>query len=376
VAEIVTVASIETVQFSAPLIAPVRYGKIERTKSASVVVRLRSSDGVIGYGEACAVPQLTGESAESIVSLVDLYLRTLIVGTDVLAWRRTMADIRKRFPKSFVGLAAVETAFLDLVGKFLKVPAYAVIGAKYRDRVELCASISWDRDAGKMADDASEKARLHRTLKVYVGPDDLTSDLKRLEAVRNAVDASVRMMLDVKGLWSAATAIEVAPILRNLGIFLVEQPVAPEDRSGAAAVTRVYQDQFGILSAADEAVETPAQVAQLAHAREFSSLNLGVTKMGGPEIALRSAHVAHAVGIPVLVGSFAELGIATAAGLHLAAAIPELVAPSYLSGPERFTETITMPVLLPDAGFATVPQGAGLGIAVDDEKIERMATRR
>ncbi len=87
----VPIQAIETIQFSAPLKEPVRYGKIERLRSASVLVRMRAENGLIGYGEACCVPQLTGESAESVVSLVDLYLRKMIAGTDVLNWRRTMA---------------------------------------------------------------------------------------------------------------------------------------------------------------------------------------------------------------------------------------------------------------------------------------------
>jgi muconate cycloisomerase len=369
-----TVAAIEAIMFSAPLAVPVRYGRIERTKSASVLVRLRSSDGRVGYGESCAVPQLTGESAESIVALVDIYLRNLVVGTEVLNWRRTMSEIRHRFPKSFVGLCAVETAFLDLAGKQLGVPVHVLLGGRYRDRIELCASVSWDRDGRAMAEDAVRKAAEFKTLKVYVGPDDLATDLARLEAVRGAVDDGIRIMLDVKGLWTAHDAISVGPTLHELGVFLVEQPLPAEDERGVALVTRAYRDRFGILTAADESVETPAQVARIADAQSFGSVNIGVTKCGGPDIAIQAVHVAEAACLPVLAGSFAELGIATAAGIHFAAAIPKLAAPGYLSGPERFTQTITFPKLLPADGHAVVPRGPGLGVEVDEDLIASMAS--
>jgi muconate cycloisomerase len=370
----ITIAAIETVPFSAPLTVPVRYGKIERRRSASVLIRLRADSGLVGYGEACAVPQLTGESAESIVSVVDLYWRNAIVGTDVMNWRRTMAEIRRRFPKSFVAMSAVETAMLDLAGKSLGVPAFCLLGGKYRERIELCASISWNASAEAMAEDAARKSTEYAVLKVYVGPDDVALDLRRLEAVRAAAGDKARIMLDAKGLWPAHTAIAAAPALKDLGVFLVEQPVAPEDKSGAAAVTRVYLERYGMLTAADESVETSEDVLQLSGALQFSSLNIGVTKMGGPEAAMRAAHVAQAATMPILIGSFAELGIATAAGIHLAAATAELVAPSYLSGPDRFTQTITYPTLLPQAGHVSLPEGAGLGVAVDEDCIAAMAS--
>src|SRR5665213_223584 len=184
---IITIAAIETVMFSAPLTVPVRYGKLERVRSASTLMRVRADNGLVGYGEGCAVPQLTGESAESIVALVDLYLRSMLVGTDAINWRGTMAEIRRRFPRSFVGLSAVETALVDLVGKSLGISASHLMGSRHRDRIELCASISWDKSAATMARDAKTKSEDHKVLKVYVGPDAPAHDMHRLEAIRAAV---------------------------------------------------------------------------------------------------------------------------------------------------------------------------------------------
>ncbi len=369
------ITKIEAVRFSVPLETPARYGKIERTCSASVLVRIKANDGLTGYGEACAVPQLTGESAESVAALVDTYANALVADTEVLDWRRTILDLRRRFPRSFVALAAVETAFLDLAGKALGLPVHHLIGGKFRDRIELCGSVSWNMDPRAMAEEAKVKGREYGALKVYVGPADVASDLRRLEAVRAALDDRTAIMLDVKGLWDTASALKAGSALAGLGVLLVEQPVSPEDHEGAAQVSRCYLERHGLLTTADESAETPEAVARIGAGREFSSLNVGVTRMGGPDAASRCAQVARAVHLPVLVGSFAELGIATAAGIHLAAAIPELVVPAYLGGPARYTKAITSPALLPESGTVAVPDGPGLGVEVDEDMIAELSTR-
>jgi len=371
----VKVTAVEAVQFSAPLIVPIRYGTIERRKSASVLIRVRAENGFVGYGEACCVPQLSGESAESVVSLIDLYLRGLLVGTDAIAWRPTMGFFRRRFPRSFVALSAVESALIDLVGKSLGTSASVLLDGRYRSEVEVCACISWNKDADAMASDAAAKSKDHSILKLYAGPEDLKSDLRRVEKVRRLVDKDMRIMVDVKGLWSTHTAVSAAPVLQELGVFLVEQPLSPRNHLGAIEVTRIYRDQYGILTAADESLETPEDAFRLSAEGGFTSFNIGISKMGGLDPALQAAHVAQAAHIPILMGSFAELGIATAAGLHLAAAMPELVATSYLSGPDRYTETITSPTLLPQNGKTAIPDRPGLGVDVDEEKILAMTAK-
>ena len=67
--------------------------------------------------------------------------------------------------------------------------------------------------------------------------------------------------------------------------------------------------------------------------RSATVINIGHSKLGGPTAALHAPQVAHANGIGVMVGSVIEMGIATAMGLHLAAAMPSLAYPSYLMGP-------------------------------------------
>jgi L-alanine-DL-glutamate epimerase-like enolase superfamily enzyme len=109
--------------------------------------------------------------------------------------------------------------------------------------------------------------------------------------------------------------------------------------------------------------------------RTATVINVGMSKLGGPIAALQAAQVAAAGGLGVMVGSVIEMGIATAMGLHLAAALPHLAYPSYLMGPLKYREQITAePLSVVDAHVA-VPTGPGLGIDVDEDALRRLDAR-
>jgi L-alanine-DL-glutamate epimerase-like enolase superfamily enzyme len=105
-------------------------------------------------------------------------------------------------------------------------------------------------------------------------------------------------------------------------------------------------------------------------------VNVGMSKLGGPTVAQQAAQIASAGGLGVMVGGVIELGVATAMGLDLAAALPDLAYPSYLMGPLKYREQITVePLAVVDAHVA-VPAGPGLGIDIDEEAVHHLDARR
>jgi L-alanine-DL-glutamate epimerase-like enolase superfamily enzyme len=127
---------------------------------------------------------------------------------------------------------------------------------------------------------------------------------------------------------------------------------------------------------ADEAVRTVADSASVAAARSATVVNVGHSKLGGPTAALQAAQVAAAHGLGVMVGSVIELGIATAMGLHLAAAWPQLSHPCYLMGPLKYREQITAEQIEVVDSSVTVPTGPGLGVTVDEAQLRDLDARR
>src|SRR4051812_21329319 len=211
------IVGVEVVPLAARLREPFRFGNIVRTTSANVLVRITTEDGVVGCGEACPVPQLTAETQESVVALVEQRVAPELVGQDARQWRPLLSRVAKRLSQATFTQASVDMAVLDLAGKALGVPVYELLGGRYRDVVELHGSVGWDVDAERVADTAERQASDFAWLKLYAGTGTLLEDLGRIEAVRRRVGDDHPFLLDVNGLWCPLEAITAGPGLRGVG---------------------------------------------------------------------------------------------------------------------------------------------------------------
>jgi L-alanine-DL-glutamate epimerase-like enolase superfamily enzyme len=369
------IVRVEAVPLDARLKSPFRFGNVVRTTSANVLVRVACEDGLVGYGEACPVPQLTAETQESVVALVEQRIAPELVGEDARQWRPLLGRIAKRLFHASFTQAAVDMALLDLAGKSLGVPVHELLGGRQRDAIEVHGSVGWDADPEKVADTAEQQAPQFRWLKLYAGTGTLEEDLGRIAAARRRVGDDHPFLLDVNGCWSPLEAIAAGPVLRDLGVEAVEQPVAAADDDGQAQVAAVYAERHGMGVIADERVRTPADVHAVAVRRAAHCANVGISKMGGIVAALDAALTGYAAHLRVSVGSVVELGVATAAGLQLAAALPEVTYPSYLIGSRKYVRQITSTPLEVLDSRLPIGSGPGLGIEVDEEAVAAMDLR-
>lgn len=156
-----------------------------------------------------------------------------------------------------------------------------------------------------------------RTAKVKVAEpgQELADDMARCEAVRDALGSSGRLRIDANGAWDYDRAVAAILALRRYDLEYVEQPVAT---LGEMARLRRRVD---VPLAADESVRTADDPLRIAGLHAADIVVLKVQPLGGVWPALR---VAEAVGLPVVVSSAVETSIGLAAGLALAAALPEL----------------------------------------------------
>src|SRR5829696_4521778 len=369
------IARVEAVPLKARLKTPFRFGNVVRTTSSNVLVRVVAEDGLVGYGEACPVPQLTAETQESVVALVEQRVAPELIGEDARHWRPLLGRVAARLFQASFTHAAVDMALLDLAGKSLGVPVHELLGGRHRDAVEVHGSVGWDADPERVADTAEQQAPEFRWLKLYAGTGTLGEDLERIAAARRRVGDGHPFLLDVNGLWTPLQAIAAAPVLRELGVAAVEQPVAAGDDAGQARVAAVYAEQHGIGVIADERVRCAADAHAVAVAGAAQCVNVGVSKLGGIVAAFDAATTARSAFLATAVGSVVELGVATAAGLQLAAALPEVAYPSYLIGSRKYVRQITAaPLEVVDSALA-VGTAPGLGVDVDEEAVAAMDLR-
>jgi L-alanine-DL-glutamate epimerase-like enolase superfamily enzyme len=368
----VKITSVEAIPLAASFKQVFRFGTTDRSTSPNVIVRITTDEGVVGYGEACPVPAFTSETQASIVELVETRVTPTLVGRDPSQRVPLLAALARVLRSAPFTLAAVDTALLDLVGKQAGVPVSTVLGGAFRERVEVHGSVTWDEDPARVAGVALEQRETYRWLKLYAGRGEIGRDLDRLQAVRNAVGPDARLMVDINGMWGPSDVIRALDRVREIGLELLEQPLAV----GAEPFQRDLVSRLEIDVAADEAVRTVADAARVVRERTATVVNVGLSKLGGPTGALHSAQVADAGGVGVMVGSVIEMGIATAMGLHLAAALPHLAYPSYLMGPLKYREQITAPELAVVDAHVAVPTGPGLGVEIDEDALVHLDARR
>jgi L-alanine-DL-glutamate epimerase-like enolase superfamily enzyme len=365
------ITSVEAIPLAASFKQVFRFGTTDRSTSPNVIVRIGTDDGVVGYGEACPVQAFTSETQASVVELVETRVAPALRGRDASQRVPLLADLARVLRFAPFTVAAVDTALLDLLGKETGVPVSTLLGGAFRDRVEVHGSVTWDEDPARVAETAREQRETYRWLKLYAGRGEIHRDLDRLQAVRDAVGPDARLMVDVNGMWAPSDAIRALGRIREIGLELLEQPLP----LGAETFQHDLVARLDIDVAADESVRTVADAAQVVREHTATVVNVGMSKLGGPTAALQAAHVAAAGGLGVMVGSVIEMGVATAMGLHLAAALPHLAYPSYLMGPLKYREQITTdPIAVVDAHVA-VPAGPGLGIEIDEDVLAHLDAR-
>ncbi|MFK4082566.1 o-succinylbenzoate synthase [Kribbella sp. NPDC020789] len=185
-----------------------------------------------------------------------------------------------------------------------------------------------------------------RTAKVKVAEpgQTLADDLERVEAVRDAIgDGQVR--IDANGGWSVDEALQALKELSRFDLEYVEQPCAAVE--DLAAVRR----RTDVLVAADESIrraEDPLLVKKL-EAADIAVLK--VQPIGGVRACLE---IAEQIGLPVVVSSALETSVGIAAGVALAAALPELPYACGLATVSMFTSEVVSEPLLPVDGFLPV----------------------
>jgi len=152
-------------------------------------------------------------------------------------------------------------------------------------------------------------------VKVKVGGMEPRDDVDLVASVRDAVGPTVALRVDANGAWDVDTAEAMIGRLARFDLELVEQPVAALD--DLARIRR----RVDIPVAADECVRSVGDARCLATLQAADAVVLKVQPLGGVRAALR---VAEAAGVSAFVTSMRETSVGIAAGLALAAALPEL----------------------------------------------------
>jgi muconate cycloisomerase len=350
------------------------------------IVRVDTDDGVSGWGEAPAIAtwggahmRYYGETPETVKHIVESYLSPAVVGLDP----SELAVVHARMDKVVKGhpyaKAAVDVACHDIAGKAMDVPVWKLLGGRHREGLQVTHSLGI-MDVDKCVAEAEQAvAEGIRTIKCKTGLD-AERDVELVRRLRETLGEDVEIRVDAnEGYRTVAQAVATTRRQEEYGILLCEQPVAGAEALAAVAA-RIDSPVM-----ADESAWTARDLLELHALGAASCFSCYVTKPGGLYRARQQGELAAVVGLVCDIGGSIELGIGNAANLHLGASLAVAELPSVCPvtkpagepGPEiagvYYTDDVVTASFRFEEGRVFCPDGPGLGVEVDTEKLEHYA---
>ena len=341
-----------------------------------IVVTMETDEGITGYGECDPWPLFTGDSVESAGLVIEKHLAPMLLGkdpTNINELHRTMDAIIRN---QHLAKSAIDMAAHDIFGKALGVPVHKLLGGSRRDNMRCMWSIGGSTPEESAAEVLEAKRLGYYGCMIKIGGPDYKLDAARTRAVREAVGKDYPLIVDANQGWDVDTAIRYWKLIRDCDILFFEQPLQSWDVQGMAKVRKAID----IPLSADEGVMTMQDARNLIQAEAVDIFSIKVTKNGGIAPAKAICELAAANGIQVFFNSMIEEGITQAASLQIGATCSNIVTTighAYFS-PNRLKSDISTyhTFIKPEEGTVYVPQGPGLGIELDEDKLNAYRTKR
>jgi L-alanine-DL-glutamate epimerase-like enolase superfamily enzyme len=290
------------------------------TKRDTIIVRVETSEGITGYGEAHP-----GRSPGAVVSLIHNTLAPMLIGmkaTDVIGvWKRVhrmQLSSHGVGSGASLGLSGIDMALWDIRGKAAKMPLYELLGGSKRRLPAYAGGISLGyQPKESLAEEAQEYvARGYKAIKLRLG-DSAKADIERVLHVRKVLGDDIDILTDANTAYTLADVRRVMPVLADIKAGWLEEPFACNDFSSyreAAKITSL------VPIAAGENHYGRFEFAQLREAGAVQIWQPDLSKCGGITEGLAIAAMASAYRIPMHTHSSAT-GINHAATIHFMAAL-------------------------------------------------------
>src|SRR5213594_3422803 len=203
-------------------------------------VRMETSDGLVGWGEAACLggPTWSEESAESVGVTIERYIAPWLVGRDAAGIEPLRQEMARRVQGNPFARAAVEMALWDLNGRALGVPVHRLLGGRVRESVELSWSLAVESSEAEVAEARERVALGHRIFKIKTAAHPVAHDVERVRRLREAVGPEVSLRVDANQGWDRATALKAIQAMTPYDLGFVEQPLPRWDFEGMAELGR------------------------------------------------------------------------------------------------------------------------------------------
>jgi len=351
------------------------------------LVRVETDEGLTGIGEVFGA----GNFAFANRAILQHVLKPLLLGRNPLdigvLWHEVYNALRDHGQKGLPiqCLSGIDIALWDILGKATNLPLYQLLGGAVRKSFTVYGYGMMFRRRPDLAaiyhDEAAAIVQMgFRATKMKIGMG-IGKDLELAAAVREGAGARTKVMADANHAYAVGEAIRLGQGLRDLEFYWFEEPIMPEDYEGYREVRAALP---GLNIAAGEAEFTRYGHRELISRRCVDILQPEVASTGGISEFMKIAALANSFGIPVIPHVWGS-DVLIAVDMHLVSVLPDIPGGlfqfepmlEYDTTPNLFREhLLTEPLNIKQqvatrGGQATVPEGPGIGIQLNEDFIRR-----
>jgi len=353
---------------SIPLVPPVSpYGlsRTEVTASSTLIVEVDTDESIVGWGETRIL-----FSAKVDEFMIREYFKPILINKDPFNVEKLVKSFQYRglHHRANSMIAGIEMALWDIMGKDVNKPLYKLLGGKLREKIPIAACMGIRR-AKEAAETAAEYANQGFSTIKTKGGRSISDDVARVKAIRKAVGGDVEIRLDANQAYSPGSAMRLIKKVEKYDLQYFEQPCRWDSLEEMAKLRASTETPIAL----NESVTDARSMLNIVEAKAADFCLPDMPDAGGIIGVKKIAAVAEAAGIPLIMHCFFEKGIKTAASLHVVSSTPifNLANDSTIYGHKDYILKEPFKVL---DGCIEVPEGPGLGIEVDGEKLKKYST--
>ncbi len=349
-----------------PLNKVVLMAGVELTTVESLLIRIETDNGLVGWGEASSAPSHGGASLKDMLASFHQEIHDFLIGKNVLELSGITQQLNRITKNATSTVAAVDVALYDLLGKYLNVPVHVLLGGQQRHQVPplwLIGNSSIEQD---LTEAQKKWDQGYRFFKLKLGVKSLDDDIALTIAIREKFGDALQICSDANMGMTLEQATTYVQAVKNTQLAYLEQPLHKKDITGIQTLAKISPIPIGL----DESVTSTDDI--LAAARDgVQGVSLKTLKLGGLSGVMSAGNICHAFKLQInLASKMAETGIGAAALLHLSAALPNVnwgVSPTHL----YLTNDVVSHQEQPINGYFTISSLPGLGIEVNQAVIDQ-----
>lgn len=361
-----TIRRVDAIPVALPLKSPMKMAGITITKAENLLVRVESTNGDVGWGEAPSAPTMTGDTLGGLVAAVRDHLAPLLTAKE--AWLNN--DPRPMLTRALVGNtgahSAIEMALLDmacrasrcrLIDHVVSTPVRRAVAPMW-----LLGNATPEQD---IAEALAKKGEGFNFFKLKIGVKPIDDEIAAAHAIRKALPGAT-LCADANCGLTLGVARRYAERTHDAKLAFIEQPLGSDDLAGLKRLAGASKTPIGM----DESIQSLGDI-RAAKSAGAKGVSLKFIKLGGFREAFAAGRLCKTLGLKINVAAkIAESSIGTAAAVHLACAVPNVDWGVSLTNFYLAEDIVRKPITLSN-GVVALPDGHGLGVEVDEAAVER-----